>query len=241
MYFYVTVTGNLGSLPSAGPVAPQVTFTPSGWLPDPGDGLLFPPAPVTVRIFGGVFSVPLLATDTTSTAWTWQADFGYIPDVGSYVFSFALPSNAAAFTATAAAPCALTAPGTSYSAGQAVTLAGTALPGGFAAGTVYYVTSPSGDVFSLAASPGGPALASSSSGSGHAVPAADISALAQVPSVPPVSQYMLLPAGTPSAGTVPVAIGTGYASRWGVPYGNYDGGSAAAGEYPALVINGGGA
>ena len=174
---YVAVTGTLpGVLPD--PETPLVTFTPSGWLPDPAGGLLFPPNPVYVRLTGSLsFEVQLLATDTTATAWTWQAGFSGFPDIAPFSFSFALPSNAVAFTGTSGTPCVLTVTGTGFTAGQPVTLAGTALPAGLAAGTVYYVTA-AGTSFSLAAAPGGAALASTSAGSGQVVPVADISALA---------------------------------------------------------------
>jgi hypothetical protein len=213
--FYVTVTGTLPGTEDDGPEPPVVTFTPAGWLPDPAAGLLFPPSPQAVRIFGGAFSVALLATDTTSTLWTWQARFTGIPDVSPYSFSFALPSNAASFTATDASPCVLTAAGTSYSDGQPLTLAGASLPGGFTTGTVYYVTGASGTSFSLAATSGGAALASTSSGSGSVVPVVDISGLATVPSLAPTNQYLPLPSGVAQPGQNPVATGSGSGSYWG--------------------------
>jgi hypothetical protein len=211
---FVTITGSLPGTAGDGPEPPVVTFTPSGWLPDPAAGLLFPPSPQAVRIFGGTFSVALLATDSTATSWTWQARFTGLPNVTAYAFSFALPSNAASFTATNASPCVFTAAGTAYANGQALTLAGASLPAGFTAGTVYYVTGVSGTSFSLAATTGGTALASTSTGSGSVVPAVDISALATVPSVTPTQQYLPLPSGTPSPGQVPVATGTGEGSAW---------------------------
>jgi hypothetical protein len=201
--FYVTVVGDLPGIPAVGSTPPEVTFTPAGWLPDPANSMLFPPNPQAVRIFGGTFSVALLATDTTGTSWTWEAIFSGIPGVSTYSFSFALPSNAEAFTATDASPCVFTASGTAYSAGQQVTLAGTSLPGGFTAGTVYYVVSPSGDAFSLAATPGGTALASTSTGSGWVVPVVDISTLATIPSIAPTNQYVPYPDGQPAVGDVP--------------------------------------
>jgi hypothetical protein len=41
-----------------------------------------------------------------------------------------------------------------------------------------------------------------------------LSSLAQVPAVPPTSSYLPLPSGTPSAGQVPVATGSGEGSVW---------------------------
>lgn len=214
--FYVTVTGSTPGIPSIAP-APMVTFTPAGWVPDPANDLLFPPSPQYARIFEGAFAAVLLATDTTDEDWTWEAEFTGLPGVQPYSFSFALPSQAAAFTATDAAPCVFTASGTSYSAGQPLTLAGTALPGGFGTTAPYYVASPSGDAFSLAATSGGTALASTSAGSGWAVPVVDISALAQVPSVSPTDQYLPLTTGTPEEGQVPVFTGAGWATAPGTP------------------------
>jgi hypothetical protein len=55
-----------------------------------------------------------------------------------------------------------------YSTGQPVTLApgGFTLPGGFTAGTVYYVIGASGQTFQLSATPGGSAITVTSSGAG---------------------------------------------------------------------------
>ncbi len=61
------------------------------------------------------------------------------------------------------------APGSSYSANQTVVVfptAGSTLPSGLTAGTVYYVKSPSSDSFSLSASSGGSAISLSADGSG---------------------------------------------------------------------------
>lgn len=62
-----------------------------------------------------------------------------------------------------------TAPGSSYSNGATVVLfpgAGATLPGGYTAGTVYYVVSASGATFSLSATSGGSAVTVSSAGAG---------------------------------------------------------------------------
>jgi hypothetical protein len=78
-----------------------------------------------------------------------------------------------AFTATDASPAVFTASGSAFTAGQIVTLGAPAspatLPGGFSSGVSYYVVSPSGDTFELALSPGGTAIASTSTGSGTVV------------------------------------------------------------------------
>jgi hypothetical protein len=70
------------------------------------------------------------------------------------------------FTATSASPAVFTASGSAYTTGETVELTGTSLPGGFTAGTIYYIVSPSTDTFELAATEGGAAIASTSTGSG---------------------------------------------------------------------------
>jgi hypothetical protein len=70
------------------------------------------------------------------------------------------------FTATHASPAVFTASGSYYSDGTPVTLSGGSLPGGFTA-TTYYVVNASGDTFELAATSGGSAINSSSTGSGN--------------------------------------------------------------------------
>lgn len=218
--FYVTVTGSTPGIPSIAP-SPMVAFTAAGWVPDPAASMLFPPNPQYARIFEGAFSAVLLATDTTDEDWTWEAEFTGIPGVQPYSFSFALPSQAAAFTATDAAPCVFTAAGTSYADGQPLTLAAGSLPGGFATSTVYYVVSASGDAFSLAVASGGAALASTSTGSGWAVPVVDISALAAIPSVPPMVQYTPLPQGAAALNDVPtVTQESPLTLEWGPPGGS---------------------
>lgn len=70
------------------------------------------------------------------------------------------------FTATDASPAVFTAAGSTYAAGTPVQLVGTSLPTGFTATPVYYVVNPSTDTFELAATAGGTAINSTSSGSG---------------------------------------------------------------------------
>lgn len=70
------------------------------------------------------------------------------------------------YTATSASPCVFTASGSALSAGAPVMLTGGIAPTGFTNGTIYYVVSPSGTTFSLAATPGGAAINSTSTGSG---------------------------------------------------------------------------
>jgi hypothetical protein len=78
-------------------------------------------------------------------------------------------TNPIAYTATNASPCVFTATASNYSAGAAVVLSGGSPPTGFTNGTNYFVAAspaPTANTFSLAATPGGAAINSSSTGSG---------------------------------------------------------------------------
>jgi hypothetical protein len=70
------------------------------------------------------------------------------------------------FSATSASPAVFTATGSAYANGAAVVLSGSSLPGGFTAGTQYFVVNASGTSFSLAATSGGTAINSTSTGFG---------------------------------------------------------------------------
>jgi hypothetical protein len=73
-----------------------------------------------------------------------------------------------AFTGSASTD-VVTAPGSGYTAGQAVVLfptGGSVMPGGLTAGTVYYIISPSADTFKLSATSGGSAINITADGSG---------------------------------------------------------------------------
>jgi hypothetical protein len=74
------------------------------------------------------------------------------------------------FSATDASPCVFTAAGSAFTNGTPVALAAPPLPqllpGGFTAGTTYYVVDASGDTFSLSATSGGSAINSTSAGAG---------------------------------------------------------------------------
>ena len=76
-----------------------------------------------------------------------------------------LGSPGLAFTATNASPCVFTAAGSYYSNGTFVTLSGGSLPTGFSA-QGYFVVGASGTTFKLAATSGGAAINSTSTGSG---------------------------------------------------------------------------
>lgn len=75
-----------------------------------------------------------------------------------------------AFTATDASPAVFTVSGSAPANGTPVQLQGSSLPGGFTAGVTYYVVSSSGSTFELAATSGGSAINSTSTGSGTAYP-----------------------------------------------------------------------
>jgi hypothetical protein len=85
---------------------------------------------------------------------------GMFPNAaGASAYGFAAPSSTGV----------LLAPGSAYAANATVCVfpsAGSALPGGLTAGTVYYVKSPASDSFSLSATSGGSAITLTSDGSG---------------------------------------------------------------------------
>jgi hypothetical protein len=215
---YVTLTGTFPTGQQGQNATGSVVFTPSNWLTDPGDQQDIPPVPVQVSLHAGQISVPLLATDNAGpvpSGWAWSAKAwidGALPDEQSFL----LPASPFEFTATSATPAVFTATGSSYANGYPVALDGTGLPGGFAALTTYYVTGASGNTFRLAATPGGPALASTSTGSGTVYTAAtDFSQVTTAEPSPQFASYLQLPSGVPSSGDVPVATGTGAQTAWG--------------------------
>ena len=108
------------------------------------------------------FNVP--ASSTVAWIGFWDASTsgnfsGMLPAGGAAPYTFAAPSSTGV----------LLAPVSAYSANQPVVVfptGGSTLPGGLTAGTVYFVKSPSGDSFSLAATSGGSAITLTSDGSG---------------------------------------------------------------------------
>ena len=210
---YVTLTGDLGTTAASA----QATFTASNWLTDATDELLIPPEPVTLTLpAAGTFATMLLATDNPAplpSGWSWSASF-QLPGINANTFSFFLPAGPNGFTATHGTPAVFTATAATFISGTGLQLTGT-LPGGFGSATTYYVTGASGHTFGLAAANGGSALASTSTGTGSALTVStDISSVAQYSAAPSVLTYLPLPSGTPTAGYVPVATGTGEASVW---------------------------
>ena len=82
-----------------------------------------------------------------------------------YVLTLTGPAGLS-FTATHASPAVFTATGSAFANGTTVQLSGGSLPAGFTAGTTYYVVAASGTSFELAATSGGTAINSTSTGSG---------------------------------------------------------------------------
>lgn len=132
-------------------------------------------------------AIALTGTDVTVTiqhspdnaTWTTLAAFeeivsanGNLPPSAQRVVNASLGS----FTATDASPAVFTVTGSAPANGTPVTLAAaigqlpTTLPGGFTAGTTYYVVSSSGSTFELSATSGGSAIDSTSGGSGTVHP-----------------------------------------------------------------------
>lgn len=154
---------------------------PTAELTDAADKLLVTQTPVTVNFYpSGLPYFNLIATDSTGitpTGWKWQFQFGgqSLPSMEQHTV-VAGASNLP-FTATSASPAVFTAAGSAYAAGQPVALYGTGLPAGFTAGVIYYVVSPAGTSFQLAATAGGPAIASTSAGAGTVVAAQYYSSL----------------------------------------------------------------
>jgi hypothetical protein len=113
----------------------------------------------------GTYTWNVPASSTVAFIGFWSALTGGVfqgmfPDsAGASPYAFAAPSS----TST------LLAPGSAYSATQPVVVyapAGSSLPSGLTAGTVYFVSSPSSDSFKLAATSGGTAITLTADGSG---------------------------------------------------------------------------
>jgi hypothetical protein len=201
----------------------QAAFTPSMTLVDAPDQMWIPPAPQTA-VFGsyGPPKVKLLAPDSPGpqpAGWTWGIAFTGVPGspAGYSIAPFAGP---VAFTATDATPCVFTFTPvsgglSSLPNGTGVQLSGGSLPAGFSASVTYYVAGASGYTFQLAATTGGSPIASTSTGSGELTVAQyNLSALSPAGSGQSWQAYLPLPSGTPSAGQVPVASGSGDGSAW---------------------------
>lgn len=197
-------------------------LTPSQPLTDVTDQMVIAAQPLPpVQFTGGMPPAPqILATDNGNpqpAGWTWGISF--TAKGAPAPFSFYLPAGPASFTAEDdSAALAWTSGGglMSLPVGTGVKLSGDSLPGGFSAGTTYYIVSSSGMTVELATTPGGSAVTAASAGSGSlTVVQRNLSSITPVTaSVPSAVAYLQLPAGTAAAGNVIVA--TGPASwEWG--------------------------
>jgi hypothetical protein len=208
--------------------AGTAVITPSSALTDVPDMQVIPPASAIADFRPGVTPmVRLLASDNAGpqpAGWAWGIE-AKVPG-GLEPWSFFVPAGPVSFTATSACPAVFTwSPGSepyqvlSLPDGTGVQLSGGSLPSGFAAGATYFVTGSSGGTVQLAAYQGGPPLRSLSVGSGElTVVQWQLSALAPVEPVTGMGGYLPVPAGTPAAGLVPVASGSGEATAWGDPF-----------------------
>jgi hypothetical protein len=184
-------------LPAAGEAQPQPRFRPSrralltaGGVTAGAAALAMTRQPAadaqTFDVVQGaqVISVNDNAYGATGNGWTddtsaIQAALNATPAGGTCLIP---PPPTFAFTATHASPCVFTAATTAYTAGMIVILSGTSLPGGFTAGTQYYIVSPSTDTFELSATSGGTGIASTSTGSGNVSAYYRISSTLKIPS-----------------------------------------------------------
>lgn len=177
----------------------QACLTPSAALTDVPDMQVIPPSPVIVPFGQGPLppAAVLLASDNAGpqpAGWSWGISFS-VPGLDPW--SFYVPAGPAAFTATSANPCVFTwtPAGEVWQLqqlpdGTAVQLSGGSLPGGFHTGATYFVTGSTGDTVQLAATQGGPALGSLSSGGGElTVVQWQLSALAPVEPVTEMAGY----------------------------------------------------
>lgn len=224
---YVKVTLNLGDGAGEVPAMGSVMLTPSAQVSDTLDPLLVTQAQVQARFGDPEEPVPVaevLAPDSPglpSPALAYQVTFPGVPgDLASYYIQpFAGPVS---FTATAGSPGIFTFIPVDGGLSELpheteAVLSGGSLPGGFTPGT-YYVANPAGLTFSLAAVPGGPALAATSGGSGQlTVTRYDLSSLTPAEPVDQFQGYLQEPAGSPGQGMAPLATGMGLATQWGFP------------------------
>lgn len=187
------VTILLDAYTGAGPIIGQGSafFSPTALLTDTTDHLTIPQTPVAVSLVppsGAAASwlpyVSLYSTDSSNLtpfpagSWKYNCAFQFPGAPVPFTFSLVAGATGLSYTATNASPCVFTAAGSAYTAGEAVSLFGSGLPAGFSQATPYYVVSPSGTSFSLAATPGGAAIASTSTGSGTVIPCQFLDALA---------------------------------------------------------------
>lgn len=202
----------------------SVTLVPGAVLTDAPDMMTIPPVPVTTVLTPAWPAVtgPLLASDSPAVVpqgWPWNAWFN-VPGEGIPTYPLFLPAGPAPFTAAPGSPVVFTWSPPGPQPWQLQSLPnGTGVQvdpfGPFTAGVTYYVTGASGDTVQLAASQGGPPIASDAGGSGVlAVTQYNLSALIPAEPVTELAGFMPQPSGTPAAGLLPFATGTGEQSAW---------------------------
>jgi hypothetical protein len=183
-------------------VSGSASLTPSVQLTDPGTGIAVTSGPtVTFRPGSPTPLTWILPTDVSGWApsgWGWDIAFASNTPGSPAAYSFKIPGTGYlfSFAATSASPAVFTAEGSSLTDGEVVALApGSSLPGGFRSNQVYYATDVSGDTFSLAATQGGSALASTSAGSGTVGIVQYLSSLSPQESVTSSAAYAQVNAG----------------------------------------------
>lgn len=155
-------------------------YYPTVQVTDPTEGITLTTSPQGVSFDGTAKSIQLYATDNANmgpAGWAWFLDFSqnpFVPGKPSPITFFA-PVGPISYTATSATPAVFTwttnaafmaaFPNNVLPNGTALVLSGTA-PTGFTNGTTYYVVNSSALGFSLAATRGGSAIASTGTGSG---------------------------------------------------------------------------
>lgn len=192
------------------------------------------PAPVTQPMTGGLQTAAIIPTDiagSSPSGWGWEVAFPGVPG-DLEAFTFLCPAGPVTFTAAAGTPGVVTwtptAALTSLPPGTGVQFASGA-PAGAANATTYYIASSTSSTCQVSATLGGAPLAFTGTGSGQlAVVSYLLSGLAPVASSLSLSRFMPVPSGTPAAGQVPVATGTGEQSAWAAP-------ASGSGGLPALA------
>lgn len=122
------------------------------------------PSAASIALSGTPYSINIPASTTVEYVGFWSAITsgtfaGMFPGGNFSAFTFTAPSSSSTFLA----------PGSSYANGTTVVVfntSGSTLPGGFSAGTIYFVISASSDSFQLSATSGGSAITVSADGSG---------------------------------------------------------------------------
>jgi hypothetical protein len=122
------------------------------------------PSAESVSLSGAPYTVNIPSSGTAAFTGFWSASSG-----GTFAGMFPCGNFTAYTFAAVASSSTFTAPGSSFSNATTVVMfatAGSALPGGFTAGTVYYVITASSDSFQLSATSGGSAVTVTADGSG---------------------------------------------------------------------------